>query len=264
MKQYQQLIRRIIDNGQIKADRTGTGTKAIFGNELRFKLKDGFPLLTTKKMFIKGIIYELLWFLSGQTNIKPLQDNDVNIWDAWADENGDLGPVYGYQWRLWPDYEGGHIDQITNLIKNLKDNPDSRRHVISAWNVAQLKDMALPPCHCLFQFEVINKELSLLVYMRSADVFLGLPFDIAEYALLLMMVAQVTELKVNELIFITGDTHLYLNHLVQAQTLLQREPKKLPKMVINPNIKNIFDFKYEDFKLENYEYYPTIKAPIAI
>ena len=246
MKQYLDLLKRITTEGTQKGDRTGTGTISIFGNQMRFNLDDGFPLLTTKKLHLKSIIYELLWFLKGDTNVKYLQDNGVRIWNEWADKDGNLGPVYGYQWRSWPDHNGGHIDQISNVIEQIKHNPDSRRLIVSAWNVADIDTMKLPPCHCLFQFYVANGRLSLQLYQRSADTFLGVPFNIASYALLLMMIAQVTGLKPGEFIHTTGDTHLYLNHLEQVKLQLTREPRPLPKMIINPDVKDIFDFKYED------------------
>ena len=253
MKQYLDLLKRITTEGTQKGDRTGTGTISIFGNQMRFNLDDGFPLLTTKKLHLKSIIYELLWFLKGDTNVKYLQDNGVRIWNEWADKDGNLGPVYGYQWRSWPDHNGGHIDQISNVIEQIKHNPDSRRLIVSAWNVADIDTMKLPPCHCLFQFYVAKGRLSLQLYQRSADTFLGVPFNIASYALLLMMIAQVTGLKPGEFIHTTGDTHLYLNHLEQVKLQLTREPRPLPKMIINPDVKDIFDFKYEDFTLEGYD-----------
>ena len=264
MKQYLDLLQRILDEGVEKGDRTGTGTKSIFGHQMRFNLADGFPLLTTKKLHLKSIIYELLWFLQGDTNVKYLQDNGVRIWNEWADENGELGPIYGYQWRSWPDYDGGHIDQITNLINDIKNNPNSRRLIVSAWNVADVDKMKLPPCHLLFQFYVADGKLSLQLYQRSADVFLGVPFNIASCALLLMMVAQVTGLKAGEFVHTTGDTHIYLNHMEQVHTQLERTPRKLPKMVINPDVKNIFDFKYEDFQLEEYDPWPHISGKVSV
>lgn len=264
MKQYLDLLKRITTEGTQKGDRTGTGTISIFGNQMRFNLDDGFPLLTTKKLHLKSIIYELLWFLKGDTNVKYLQDNGVRIWNEWADKDGNLGPVYGYQWRSWPDHNGGHIDQISNVIEQIKHNPDSRRLIVSAWNVADIDTMKLPPCHCLFQFYVANGRLSLQLYQRSADTFLGVPFNIASYALLLMMIAQVTGLKPGEFIHTTGDTHLYLNHLEQVKLQLTREPRPLPKMIINPDVKNIFDFKYEDFTLEGYDAWPHIKGDVAV
>ena len=264
MKQYLDLLKRITTEGTQKGDRTGTGTISIFGNQMRFNLDDGFPLLTTKKLHLKSIIYELLWFLKGDTNVKYLQDNGVRIWNEWADKDGNLGPVYGYQWRSWPDHNGGHIDQISNAIEQIKHNPDSRRLIVSAWNVADIDTMKLPPCHCLFQFYVANGRLSLQLYQRSADTFLGVPFNIASYALLLMMIAQVTGLKPGEFIHTTGDTHLYLNHLEQVKLQLTREPRPLPKMIINPDVKDIFDFKYEDFTLEGYDAWPHIKGDVAV
>ena len=264
MKQYLDLLKRITTEGTQKGDRTGTGTISIFGNQMRFNLDYGFPLLTTKKLHLKSIIYELLWFLKGDTNVKYLQDNGVRIWNEWADKDGNLGPVYGYQWRSWPDHNGGHIDQISNVIEQIKHNPDSRRLIVSAWNVADIDTMKLPPCHCLFQFYVANGRLSLQLYQRSADTFLGVPFNIASYALLLMMIAQVTGLKPGEFIHTTGDTHLYLNHLEQVKLQLTREPRPLPKMIINPDVKDIFDFKYEDFTLEGYDAWPHIKGDVAV
>jgi len=263
-QQYLDLLKYILENGQKKDDRTGVGTLSVFGTQMRFNLQEGFPLLTTKKLHVKSIIHELLWFLKGETNIKYLKENGVTIWDEWADENGELGPVYGYQWRKWQDYNGGHIDQIQNIIDEIKTNPNSRRLVVSAWNVAQLKEMRLPPCHILFQFYVLDGKLSLQVYQRSADIFLGVPFDIASYSFLLMMVAQVTNLTPYELIYIFGDTHLYLNHIEQAKLQLTREPRPLPKVYLNPEIKNINDFKYEDFIIEGYNPHPRIKADVAV
>ena len=264
MKQYLDLLNRILTEGTQKTDRTGTGTISIFGNQMRFNLDDGFPLLTTKKLHLKSIIYELLWFLRGDTNIKYLKEHGVSIWDEWADENGDLGPVYGHQWRSWPDYNGGTIDQIQQVVDQIKNTPDSRRMIVSAWNVAEVNKMALPPCHSLFQFYVADGRLSLQLYQRSADTFLGVPFNIASYALLLMMMAQVTGLKAGDFIHTTGDTHLYLNHLEQARLQLTREPKALPTMRINPDVKDLLDFKYEDFQLENYEPWPHIKAAVSV
>lgn len=264
MKQYLDLLNRIMTEGTQKGDRTGTGTKSIFGNQMRFNLEDGFPLLTTKKLHLKSIIHELLWFLNGDTNVKYLQDNGVRIWNEWADENGELGPVYGHQWRSWPDYNGGTIDQIQGIVDQLKNNPDSRRMIVSAWNVAEVDRMALPPCHTMFQFYVADGRLSLQLYQRSADTFLGVPFNIASYALLLQMMAQVSGLKAGDFIHTTGDTHLYLNHLEQAKLQLTREPRPLPKMVINPDVKNIFDFKYEDFQLTDYDPWPHIKAVVSV
>ena len=264
MKQYLSLLQRILDEGTVKTDRTGTGTKSIFGHQMRFDLNEGFPLLTTKKLHLKSIIHELLWFLRGDTNIAYLKANGVCIWDEWADENGDLGPVYGQQWRSWPDYKGGTIDQISNVVEMIRHNPDSRRMIVSAWNPAEIEQMALPPCHCLFQFYVADGRLSLQLYQRSADTFLGVPFNIASYALLLMMMAQVTGLKAGEFIHTTGDTHLYLNHLEQARLQLTREPRPLPKMLINPEVSSIFDFKYEDFQLTDYNPHPHIKAAVSV
>ena len=253
MQQYLNLLNRILTEGTQKGDRTGTGTLSIFGHQMRFDLRDGFPLLTTKKLHLKSIIYELLWFLRGDTNVRYLQEHGVRIWNEWADENGELGPVYGHQWRSWPDYKGGTIDQIKNVVDMIKHNPDSRRMLVTAWNPAEVEDMALPPCHCLFQFYVADGRLSLQLYQRSADSFLGVPFNIASYALLLQMIAQVTDLEPGEFIHTTGDTHLYLNHLEQAKLQLTREPRPLPKMKINPDVKDIFDFKYEDFELIGYD-----------
>ena len=264
MKQYLDLLREIRDNGVIKTDRTGVGTKSIFGHQMRFNLQDGFPLLTTKKVFLKGIIYELLWFLKGDTNIKFLTDNNVHIWDEWADENGDLGYVYGKQWRSWEATDGRVIDQISQVVDLIKNHSDSRRILVTAWNPAEIDKMALPPCHCLFQFYVADGKLSCQLYQRSADTFLGVPFNIASYALLTMMLAQVCGLEPGEFIHTTGDTHIYLNHLEQVNEQLSREPRPLPKMIINPDVKSIFDFKYEDFKLEGYDPYPAIKAPVAV
>ena len=264
MKQYLDLLDRILTEGHKKTDRTGTGTLSVFGNQMRFNLEDGFPLLTTKKLHLKSIIYELLWFLRGDTNVRWLQEHGVRIWNEWADENGELGPVYGHQWRSWPDYNGGTIDQIQNVIDLIKDHPDSRRMMVSAWNPAEVEQMALPPCHCLFQFYVADDRLSLQLYQRSADTFLGVPFNIASYALLLQMMAQVTGLKPGEFVHTTGDTHLYLNHLEQARLQLTRTPRPLPTMKINPDVKNLFDFKYEDFELEGYNPYDHIKAEVSV
>lgn len=264
MKQYLDLLREIRDNGVTKTDRTGVGTKSIFGHQMRFNLQDGFPLLTTKKVFLKGIIYELLWFLKGDTNIKFLTDHNVHIWDEWADENGDLGYVYGKQWRSWEATDGRVIDQISQVVDLIKNHPDSRRILVTAWNPAEIDKMALPPCHCLFQFYVADGKLSCQLYQRSADTFLGVPFNIASYALLTMMLAQVCGLEPGEFIHTTGDTHIYLNHLEQVNEQLSREPRPLPKMIINPDVKSIFDFKYEDFQLEGYNPYPAIKAPVAV
>lgn len=264
MKQYLDLLQRIVNEGTRKEDRTGTGTLSVFGHQMRFNLEEGFPLLTTKKLHLKSIIHELLWFLKGDTNVKYLQENGVRIWNEWADENGELGPVYGHQWRSWPNYNGGHIDQIQDIVNALKNNPDSRRMIVSAWNVAEVDQMALPPCHCLFQFYVANSKLSLQLYQRSADTFLGVPFNIASYALLTMMMAQVSGLKPGDFIHTTGDTHLYLNHLEQAKEQLKRTPRTLPRMVINPNVTSIFDFKYDDFTLEGYNPLPHIKAEVSV
>lgn len=264
MQPYLNLLQRILDEGIEKTDRTGTGTKSIFGHQMRFNLEDGFPLLTTKKLHLKSIIYELLWFLKGDTNIKYLKEHGVRIWDEWADEDGNLGPVYGHQWRSWPDYNGGTIDQIQNIINLIKHHPDSRRMMVTAWNPAEIEQMALPPCHCLFQFYVADGRLSLQLYQRSADTFLGVPFNIASYALLLQMMAQVTGLKVGEFIHTTGDTHLYLNHLEQAKLQLTRTPRTLPQMKLNPDVKGLFDFQYEDFELQNYNPWPHIKADVAV
>lgn len=264
MKQYLDLLNRIMTEGAKKTDRTGTGTLSVFGHQMRFNLEDGFPLLTTKKLHLKSIIYELLWFLKGDTNVKYLQEHGVRIWNEWADENGDLGPVYGHQWRSWPDYNGGTIDQISNVIDMIKNHPDSRRMMVSAWNPAEVDQMALPPCHCLFQFYVANGRLSLQLYQRSADTFLGVPFNIASYALLLMMMAQVTGLKAGDFIHTTGDTHLYLNHLDQARLQLTRTPRQLPRMILNKDVKSLFDFKYEDFQLEGYDPWDHISAKVSV
>ena len=264
MKQYLDLLNRIITDGVQKGDRTGTGTLSVFGNQMRFNLQEGFPLLTTKKLHLKSIIYELLWFLKGDTNVKYLQEHGVRIWNEWADENGELGPVYGHQWRSWPNYKGGTIDQISDVVDIIKHNPNSRRMLVTAWNPAEVEDMALPPCHCLFQFYVANNKLSLQLYQRSADTFLGVPFNIASYALLLQMMAQVTGLEVGDFVYTTGDTHLYLNHLEQAKLQLTREPRPLPKMKINPNVKSIFDFQYEDFELIDYNPHPHIAAEVSV
>ncbi|MBQ8127152.1 MAG: thymidylate synthase [Prevotella sp.] len=272
MKQYLDLLDRILTEGVQKGDRTGTGTLSVFGHQMRFNLEEGFPLLTTKKLHLKSIIYELLWFLRGDTNIKYLKDHGVSIWDEWADEEGELGPVYGHQWRSWPDYDGGTIDQIKMVVDQIKQNPNSRRMIVSAWNVAEVNRMALPPCHSLFQFYVSPPSegtgevgrLSLQLYQRSADTFLGVPFNIASYALLLMMMAQVCGLRPGDFVHTTGDTHLYLNHLDQARLQLSREPRPLPTMRINPDVKSIFDFQYEDFQLENYNPWPHIKADVSV
>ena len=264
MQQYLSLLNRILTEGATKTDRTGTGTMSVFGNQMRFNLADGFPLVTTKKLHLKSIIYELLWFLRGDTNVHYLQEHGVRIWNEWADENGDLGPVYGHQWRSWPDYNGGTIDQIQNVLDLIRNHPDSRRMIVSAWNPAEVEQMALPPCHCLFQFYVADGKLSLQLYQRSADTFLGVPFNIASYALLLQMMAQVSGLEAGEFIHTTGDTHLYLNHLDQARLQLTRTPRPLPKMRINPDVKNLFDFHYEDFQLEGYDPWPHISAQVSV
>ena len=264
MQQYLSLLNRILTEGATKTDRTGTGTMSVFGNQMRFNLADGFPLLTTKKLHLKSIIYELLWFLRGDTNVHYLQEHGVRIWNEWADENGDLGPVYGHQWRSWPDYNGGTIDQIQNVLDLIRNHPDSRRMIVSAWNPAEVEQMALPPCHCLFQFYVADGKLSLQLYQRSADTFLGVPFNIASYALLLQMMAQVSGLEAGDFIHTTGDTHLYLNHLDQARLQLMRTPRPLPKMRINPDVKNLFDFHYEDFQLEGYDPWPHISAQVSV
>jgi len=264
MQQYLDLMQTILDHGVRKDDRTGTGTLSIFGYQMRFDLADGFPAVTTKKLHLRSIIHELLWFLQGDTNIQYLRNHGVTIWDEWADENGDLGPVYGYQWRSWPAPDGRSIDQITQLIHRLQSNPDSRRHIVSAWNPADVDQMALPPCHTLFQFYVANGRLSCQLYQRSADVFLGVPFNIASYALLTLMVAQVCGYQPGDFVHTFGDAHLYLNHLEQARLQLSRTPYPLPHMRLNPHVQSIFDFKYEDFDLQNYQSHPAIKAPIAV
>ncbi|MDE5682774.1 MAG: thymidylate synthase [Muribaculaceae bacterium] len=264
MKQYQELLKHILEHGTVKTDRTGTGTVSVFGYQMRFNLADGFPLVTTKKLHLKSIIHELLWFLAGDTNVRYLQENGVRIWNEWADPNGNLGHIYGYQWRSWPDYDGSTIDQIAEAIETIKHNPDSRRIIVSAWNVADLKNMNLPPCHAFFQFYVADGKLSLQLYQRSADCFLGVPFNIASYALLLMMAAQVTGLEAGDFVHTLGDAHLYLNHLDQARLQLTREPRSLPRMVINPEVKSIFDFKYSDFTLEGYDPHPHIKAEVSV
>lgn len=264
MKQYLDLLQYIKDNGTLKGDRTGTGTKSVFGYQMRFNLNEGFPLLTTKKVHLRSIIYELLWFISGDTNIKFLNDNKVSIWDEWADENGDLGPIYGHQWRSWPTPDGVNIDQLANLMKQLKSNPDSRRLLISAWNVAEVDKMALPPCHSLFQFYVADGRLSCQLYQRSADVFLGVPFNIASYALLTQMIAQCCGYELGDFVHTFGDVHIYLNHFKQVDLQLSREPRALPRMKINPDVKDIFSFKYDDFSLEGYDPWPAIKAPVAV
>ena len=264
MRSYLDLMRHVLEHGTRKSDRTGTGTLSIFGAQLRFDLNAGFPLLTTKKVHLKSILHELLWFLQGETNVRYLKENGVSIWNEWADEKGELGPVYGYQWRSWPAPDGRHIDQVTQVLEQIRRNPDSRRMIVSAWNVADLDRMALMPCHAFFQFYVAEGRLSCQLYQRSADVFLGVPFNIASYALLTMMVAQVSGLKLGDFVHTFGDTHLYLNHLEQAREQLSRDPRHLPTMKLNPAVKDLFDFKYEDFTLEGYEPHPAIRAPIAV
>ncbi|HEY0899688.1 MAG TPA: thymidylate synthase [Sphingobacteriaceae bacterium] len=264
MKQYLDLMKHVLDSGTQKHDRTGTGTISVFGYQMRFDLQEGFPLVTTKKVHLRSIIHELIWFLKGDTNIRYLKENGVSIWDEWADAEGNLGPVYGSQWRSWPTPDGGHIDQISQVIQQIKNNPDSRRLIVSAWNVAEIENMALPPCHSFFQFYVAEGKLSCQLYQRSADIFLGVPFNIASYALLTLMMAQVCGLKPGDFIHTLGDAHLYNNHLEQAELQLSREPRPLPVMKLNPEVKNIFDFKFEDFTLENYEPHPHIKAPVAV
>ncbi len=264
MKQYLDLIQRVLDEGVEKHDRTGTGTLSVFGHQMRFCMDDGFPLLTTKKLHLKSIIYELLWFLQGDTNVRYLQEHGVRIWNEWADANGELGPVYGHQWRSWPDYNGGTIDQIANVVEAIKHNPDSRRLIVSAWNVAEVEKMALPPCHTLFQFYVADGRLSLQLYQRSADIFLGVPFNIASYALLLQMMAQVTGLRAGDFVHTFGDAHIYLNHLEQVRLQLTREPRPLPQMHINPAVKSIFDFHYDDFELVGYDPHPHIAGVVAV
>ena len=264
MKQYLDLLREIMDHGVVKHDRTGVGTKSIFGHQMRFDLSEGFPLLTTKKVHLRSIIHELLWFISGDTNIGYLHDNKVSIWDEWADENGDLGPVYGKQWRSWQTPDGRSIDQLSDVIRTIRENPDSRRMIVCAWNPSDVDKMALPPCHCFFQFYVAEGRLSCQLYQRSADTFLGVPFNIASYALLTMMIAQVCDLKPGEFVHTTGDTHIYLNHFDQVREQLSREPRPLPVMKLNPEVRSIFDFKYEDFTLEGYDPWPAIKAPVAV
>ena len=265
MKQYLNLLQHILDNGVDKSDRTGTGTRSVFGYQMRFNLEEGFPLITTKKVHLKSIIYELLWFLRGDTNVKYLQEHGVRIWNEWADpQTGDLGHIYGYQWRSWPNYNGGFIDQISEAIETIKNNPDSRRIIVSAWNVADLDNMNLPPCHAFFQFYVADGRLSLQLYQRSADTFLGVPFNIASYALLLMMVAQVTGLKAGDFVHTLGDAHIYNNHFEQVKLQLTREPRTLPKMILNPEVKNIFDFKYEDFRFEGYDPHPHISGAVSV
>lgn len=264
MKQYLELLDHVMANGVEKGDRTGTGTRSVFGYQMRFNLEEGFPLLTTKKLHLKSIIYELLWFLRGDTNVHYLQEHGVRIWNEWVGPDGELGPIYGYQWRSWPDYNGGHIDQISEVVETLKNNPDSRRIIVSAWNVGQLDEMHLPPCHAFFQFYVADGRLSLQLYQRSADIFLGVPFNIASYALLLQMMAQVTGLRAGDFVHTLGDAHIYNNHIEQARMQLSREPRRLPRMTLNPDIKSIFDFKYEDFTLEDYDPHPHIKAVVAV
>ena len=264
MQQYLDLMTRVINEGTLKSDRTGTGTKSVFGHQMRFDLSEGFPCITTKKLHLRSIIHELLWFLKGDTNIKYLKENGVRIWDEWADKNGDLGHVYGYQWRSWPTPDGRHIDQITQVINQIKNTPDSRRMIVSAWNVGEIEEMALPPCHAFFQFYVADGKLSCQLYQRSADIFLGVPFNIASYALLTMMVAQVCDLELGEFIHTLGDAHIYSNHFEQTELQLSREPRPLPKMTINPEVKSIFDFKYEDFQLEDYDPHPHIKGKVAV
>ena len=264
MRQYQELLRRLLDEGVVKDDRTGTGTRSLFGYQMRFNLADGFPLLTTKKLHLRSIIYELLWFLHGDTNVHYLQEHGVRIWNEWANPDGDLGHIYGYQWRSWPDYDGGHIDQIAEVVRQIKENPNSRRLLVSAWNVADLGRMNLPPCHLLFQFYVAQGRLSLQLYQRSADTFLGMPFNIASYALLLLMTAQVTGLAAGDFVYTTGDTHLYLDHMEQARIQLSRQPRQLPTMRLNPEVKSLFDFRYEDFQLENYDPWPHIRAKVSV
>tara|TARA_B100000614_G_scaffold7303_3_gene6769 strand:- start:128 stop:922 length:795 start_codon:yes stop_codon:yes gene_type:complete len=264
MKQYLDLMSHVMKNGTLKTDRTGTGTKSVFGYQMRFNLADGFPCVTTKKLHLKSIIHELLWFLKGDTNIKYLKENGVRIWDEWADENGDLGHVYGYQWRSWPTPDGNHIDQIKQVLNQLKDNPNSRRIIVSAWNVGEIKNMALPPCHTFFQFYVSENKLSCQLYQRSADIFLGVPFNIASYALLTMMVAQVCNFQLGDFVHTLGDAHIYTNHFEQTNLQLSRDPKKLPKMLINKKVKDIFEFKYDDFELIDYDYHPHIKGKVAV
>lgn len=264
MKQYLNLLQHVLENGTEKSDRTGTGTLSVFGYQMRFDLRDGFPLMTTKKLHLKSIIYELLWFLKGDTNIRYLNENGVNIWNEWADQDGDLGHIYGYQWRSWPDYAGGSIDQIAQVIRSIRENPDSRRHLVSAWNVADLDHMALPPCHVLFQFYVARNRLSCQLYQRSADIFLGVPFNIASYALLLMMVAQVTGLEPGEFVHTFGDAHIYSNHLDQVNQQLQRIPRPLPQILLNPSVRDINKFEFEDFTLKNYDPHPHIKGAISV
>lgn len=264
MNQYLQLLDHTLKNGVQKSDRTGTGTVSVFGYQMRFNLEDGFPMLTTKKLHLKSIVHELLWFLQGDTNVKYLKDNGVSIWNEWANEQGELGPIYGYQWRSWPSHDGKKVDQISQVVNSLKNNPDSRRHLVCAWNVGEIDRMALPPCHILYQFYVANGKLSCQLYQRSADIFLGVPFNIASYALLTLMMAQVTGLKPGEFIHTFGDAHIYLNHMEQVNLQLSREPRPLPKMIINPEVKSIFDFKFDDFTLEGYDPHPHIKGAVAV
>jgi thymidylate synthase len=264
MVQYLDLLKRVLSEGVRKEDRTGTGTLSVFGHQMRFNLSDGFPMLTTKKLHVKSIIYELLWFLKGDTNVRYLNENGVRIWNEWADENGDLGPIYGYQWRSWPDYSGGHIDQISEVIRTIKNNPDSRRIIVSAWNVGDIPQMKLAPCHCFFQFYAADGKLSLQLYQRSADIFLGVPFNIASYALLLKMTAQVTGLQAGDFVHTFGDAHIYSNHLEQVKLQLTREPRPLPELKMNPDVKNIFDFRYEDFEWVGYDPHPHIKGEVAV
>jgi thymidylate synthase len=264
MTQYLDLLKRVLSEGVQKEDRTGTGTRSVFGHQMRFDLSEGFPVLTTKRLHLKSIIYELLWFLKGDTNIRYLNENGVRIWNEWADKNGDLGPIYGYQWRSWPDYSGGHIDQISEVIHTINDNPDSRRIIVSAWNVGDIPQMKLPPCHCFFQFYVADGRLSLQLYQRSADIFLGVPFNIASYALLLKMTAQITGLQAGDFVHTFGDAHIYNNHVEQVKLQLTREPRPLPEMKINPDVKSIFDFRYEDFELVGYDPHPHIKGEVAV
>ncbi len=264
MDSYLHLLRHVLERGVRRTDRTGTGTLAVFGHQMRFDLREGFPLLTTKKLHLKSIVHELLWFLSGDSNVRYLQENKVRIWNEWADDDGELGPIYGVQWRRWPTADGGHVDQIARVVEDLRNDPYSRRHIVSAWNVGELDRMALPPCHALFQFYVADGELSCQLYQRSADVFLGVPFNIASYSLLTLMMAQACELRPAEFVLTLGDAHLYLNHIEQARSQLERRPRPLPTMVVNPEVSSIFDFKFEDFKLEGYDPHPHIKAPIAV
>ncbi|MBS1983020.1 MAG: thymidylate synthase [Bdellovibrionales bacterium] len=264
MKPYLDLLKLVLETGTPKSDRTGTGTRSLFGHQMRFNLSEGFPLVTTKKVHLKSIVHELLWFIAGSTNTAYLKENGVSIWDEWADAQGELGPIYGYQWRSWPKPDGGKVDQIEKVVQEIKRNPDSRRLIVSAWNVAYLDEMALPPCHSLFQFYVAKGKLSCQLYQRSADIFLGVPFNIASYALLTLMMAQVTGLEPGDFVHTFGDVHLYTNHIEQAQLQLSREPRPLPRMILNPNVKSLFDFRYEDFKLEGYDPHPGIKAPVAV